>query len=305
MNLAHLRYFARLSESEHFSNTAKELYITQPSLSHAIKTLEAEIGVKLFVREGRRMRLTPFGREFAVYVKRGLREIDKGLDVAQEYNGKRGGTVNIGSVFTVQGDYLPRLFCDFKMACGQETRLNLFQGFTMPLLDGLENEVYDVVFSAKGEGMTDLCFEPVLAHQLVAVVAQGHELARKDSVTLADLAGWQVHTYVRGVPVGEEVERVLGAAGVEASYDFEDEISLGGMVRSAPGIVGVATLTIGLKMYDDLVLLPIEDVPRDFHTIYLVYRRDAFRSVAVERFIDFVQDYRPPKDAIPNMATCA
>lgn len=305
MNLAHLRYFARLSESEHFSNTAKELYITQPSLSHAIKTLEAEIGVKLFVREGRRMRLTPFGREFAVYVKRGLREIDKGLDVAQEYNGKRGGTVNIGSVFTVQGDYLPRLFCDFKMACGQETRLNLFQGFTMPLLDGLENEVYDVVFSAKGEGMTDLCFEPVLAHQLVAVVAQGHELARKGSVTLADLAGWQVHTYVRGVPVGEEVERVLGAAGVEASYDFEDEISLGGMVRSAPGIVGVATLTIGLKMYDDLVLLPIEDVPRDFHTIYLVYRRDAFRSVAVERFIDFVQDYRPPKDAIPNMATCA
>ena len=82
MNLSQLYYFSKLSELEHFSKAAKELYITQPSLSHAIKSLETELGVQLFEREGRRMRLTPFGKEFATYVKRGLREIDKGVERA-------------------------------------------------------------------------------------------------------------------------------------------------------------------------------------------------------------------------------
>ena len=108
MNLSQLYYFSKLSELEHFSKAAKELYITQPSLSHAIKSLETELGVQLFEREGRRMRLTPFGKEFAIYVKRGLREIDKGVELAQEFNGKLGGTVNVGAVLTVQGDYLRR-----------------------------------------------------------------------------------------------------------------------------------------------------------------------------------------------------
>ena len=123
MNLSQLYYFSKLSELEHFSKAAKELYITQPSLSHAIKSLETELGVQLFEREGRRMRLTPFGKEFAIYVKRGLREIDKGVELAQEFNGKLGGTVNVGAVLTVQGDYLPPLFRDFSENYGQEVKL--------------------------------------------------------------------------------------------------------------------------------------------------------------------------------------
>lgn len=135
MNLSQLYYFSKLSELEHFSKAAKELYITQPSLSHAIKSLETELGVQLFEREGRRMRLTPFGKEFATYVKRGLREIDKGVELAQEFNGKLGGTVNVGAVLTVQGDYLPPLFHDFSENYGQEVKLNMFQGFSVPLVE--------------------------------------------------------------------------------------------------------------------------------------------------------------------------
>ena len=62
MNLSQLYYFAKLSEMQHYAKAAKELYITQPSLSHAIKSLEAELGAPLFEREGRRMKLTPLGR---------------------------------------------------------------------------------------------------------------------------------------------------------------------------------------------------------------------------------------------------
>lgn len=300
MNLSQLYYFSKLSELEHFSKAAKELYITQPSLSHAIKSLETELGVRLFEREGRRMRLTPFGKEFAIYVKRGLREIDKGVELAQEFNGKLGGTVNVGAVLTVQGDYLPPLFHDFSENYGQEVKLNMFQGFSIPLVEGLENDKYDVVFAAAGERKPNLCYEHVLSHELVAVVNKNNPLAQRDSIGIPELSGYNVHTYRLGTPIGEEVNDLLTEYNLSAKHDCEDEVSLGGIISAMPNDIALATLTISLKAFDHLRFLRIEEVPQDFHPIYMIYKRDAYRSCAAERFIQFSQDWVAPKDAIPS-----
>lgn len=300
MNLSQLYYFSKLSELEHFSKAAKELYITQPSLSHAIKSLETELGVRLFEREGRRMRLTPFGKEFAVYVKRGLREIDKGAELAQEFNGKLGGTVNVGAVLTVEGDYLPPLFHDFSENYGQEVKLNMFQGFSIPLVEGLENDKYDVVFAAAGERKPNLCYEHVLSHELVAVVNKNNPLAQRDSIGIPELSGYNVHTYRLGTPIGEEVNDLLAEYNLSAKHDCEDEVSLGGIISAMPNDIALATLTISLKVFDHLRFLRIEEVPQDFHPIYMIYKRDAYRSCAAERFIQFSQDWVAPKDAIPS-----
>ena len=287
MNLSQLYYFAKLSEMQHYANAAKELYITQPSLSHAIKSLEAELGAPLFEREGRRMKLTPLGRAFAEHVKRGLREIDKGVALAQEYNGKLSGTVNIGAIYTVQGDYLPMLLRDYHAQYGQTVKFNLFQGFSTPLVEALERDEYDVAFTAKVPNKPELCFEHVVSQ----------------SVSLGDLRGRLVYTYRRGTPIGENVNDALEEFGVSAVQEYEDEISLGGMVQADPRAVGLATLSIGLKSFSDIVIIPIEDIPQDFHRIYMVYKRDAFRSRAVESFIEFTSDYVPPKGAIPSTGT--
>lgn len=216
MNLSQLYYFAKLSEMQHYANAAKELYITQPSLSHAIKSLEAELGAPLFEREGRRMKLTPLGRAFAEHVKRGLREIDKGVALAQEYNGKLSGTVNIGAIYTVQGDYLPMLLRDYHAQYGQTVKFNLFQGFSTPLVEALERDEYDVAFTAKVPNKPDLCFEHVVSHQLVAFVAPSNPIAHLKSVSLGDLRGRLVYTYRRGTPIGENVNDALEEFGVSA-----------------------------------------------------------------------------------------
>ena len=52
----------------------------------------------------------------------------------------------------------------------------------------------------------------------------------------------------------------------------------GAMVQADPRAVGLATLSIGLKSFSDIVIIPIEDIPQDFHRIYMVYKRDAFRT---------------------------
>ena len=270
-------------------------------MSHAIKSLETELGVQLFEREGRRMRLTAFGKEFATYVKRGLREIDKGVERAQEFNGKLGGTVNIGAVLTVQGDYLPPLFHDFSENYGKEVKLNMFQGFSIPLVEGLENDKYDVVFAAAREQKPNLCYVHVLSHELVLVVNKDNPLAQRDSISISELSGCELHTYRLGTPIGEEVNDLLAEHSLAAKHDCEDEVSLGGIISARPDEMALATLAIGLKAFGHLRFLRIKEVPRDFHPIYLIYKRDAYRSCAAERFIQFTQDWVAPKDAIPRI----
>lgn len=83
MNLDYLRYFVRLAEVGHYTKAAEQLCITQPSLSHAIRQLEAELGVPLFERAGRNTTLTRFGAEFLDCARQTLSTLDQGVSSLQ------------------------------------------------------------------------------------------------------------------------------------------------------------------------------------------------------------------------------
>lgn len=83
MNLYHLRYFATLAHLEHYTKAAEILSITQPSLSHAIASLEKELGVKLFEKEGRNVVLTKCGQAFLIDVEQALDMIDSSVNKLQ------------------------------------------------------------------------------------------------------------------------------------------------------------------------------------------------------------------------------
>lgn len=80
MNLFHLRYFVQLAHTRHYTRAAEALCITQPSLSHAIGQLEAELGVPLFEKTGRNTTLTHFGEEFLTCVESALATLDAGVE---------------------------------------------------------------------------------------------------------------------------------------------------------------------------------------------------------------------------------
>ena len=80
MNLYQLRYFVTLAETKHFGKAAERLCIAQPSLSHAIAQLEAELGVVLFERKNRSSTLTKEGMQFLSYVEKSLEILDNGIE---------------------------------------------------------------------------------------------------------------------------------------------------------------------------------------------------------------------------------
>lgn len=80
MNLLHLRYFAKLAQTLHYTRAAEHLCIAQPSLSHAISQMEAELGVPLFEKVGKSIVLTHYGEQFLACAQQTLMTLDNGVD---------------------------------------------------------------------------------------------------------------------------------------------------------------------------------------------------------------------------------
>ncbi len=294
MNLSQLYYFRKLAELQHYTKAAKELYISQPALSDAIKSLERELGVPLFKKEGRNVRLSRYGKEFAEYVDRALRELDHGIELAHEHAGKLSGTLKIGALYTVTGDKLPALLELFHEQCSSDVQFEVRQGFSAPLIQDLKADSYDVVFAAKGKrNEPTLAFDPVFSQQLVVAVNKSHPLAIKESIRLEDLLGHSVLTYRHDAAIGEEISDLLAPYKIPAKYEFDDEITVGGMLSATHEDECALVLnTVGLKPFSRVAVIPIDEseVPPDFHRVYMVYKKAEYKNLALERFIEFVAE---------------
>ena len=98
MNLSQLYYFRKLAEVKHYTHAAEELFISQPTLSNSISQLEKELGIPLFKREGRTIKLTRYGAEFYEYATEALNALEKGIALAKEHAGSPTGSIDIGAI---------------------------------------------------------------------------------------------------------------------------------------------------------------------------------------------------------------
>ena len=108
MNLNQLHYFSKLADAEHYTKAAELLSITQPSLSHAISSLENELGVKLFEKEGRNVVLTKCGRAFLEDVEQSLSILDSSVNKLQ-MTGSGEGQIDIAVLRTLSTQLVPGL----------------------------------------------------------------------------------------------------------------------------------------------------------------------------------------------------
>ena len=108
MNLYHLRYFVTLAHLEHYTKAAKQLSITQPSLSHAIASLEEELNVRLFEKDGRNVVLTRWGKIFLEDVEDILAHLDSSV-ANLKMTGSGNGVIDIGCIRILGASYVPSL----------------------------------------------------------------------------------------------------------------------------------------------------------------------------------------------------
>ena len=250
------------------------------------------MGIPLFEREGRKIKLTKYGEEFYQYATEAVNALEKGIALAHEHAGSPTGSIDIGAIYTIQSDYLPSLIKGYRDQYGKDAQVNVFQGLTQPLLEDLESNRYELAFTAYVDSKPDLTFVPVLTQRLVAVVHRSDKLAWSKNLTLDSLRGRDIITYPPTTPIGAEVSALMTTHGLSATHTYaNDEITLGSMVESTPGTIGLALDTIGLAPFRELITKRLPEVDDDFHTVCLAFKTAAYKTRAVENFIEFTRSF--------------
>lgn len=300
MNLAQLYYFRTLAKFEHYGKAAEALYITQPSLSNSIKNLEKEIGVPFFERVGRNVRLTEYGEEFNKHICCALDEIDKAVEIMKAYNSGLSGRIRIGTVISIQRNYLPRLLSSFKGAFGDDVVFDIYQGTTSECLKGLADGKFDVVFCGKMDRFDDIEFVPQFSQNVVLAVNSYNELADREMVSLNDLKGITLTSYRSQSYAHTIFEGFFQRYGLDVKQGFNDEISAATLVSSDRNIAAIILETLDDLSLENLVTIPIEELQEPFHIIYLGYNKKSFHSHLVEEFIEFTQKHiKFPAGVVP------
>ena len=292
MNLSHLYYFKKLAEVQHYSKAAKELFISQPTLSSAISSLEKELDVQLFERDGRSIHLTRCGEIFYDHVRASLRELDDGLAALKDERHLLKGTINLGAIFTVQDDYLPRLLRDFLRSYGDTVLFKTYQNFTNALIKGLHEGTIDVAFCGKREQEPDIEYYPVKGFDLRFCVRRDHPLALREHVSVEDIRPYTVYSYATGTPIGEQTTELIQKFKLDNVVQlYREDVAMGSFIAySEDENLGALMLdSVGMKLFPDLVAIPVDELPGSFYQAYLAYSTKRAHSQVVEQFIDFVK----------------
>ncbi|WTW99685.1 LysR family transcriptional regulator [Streptomycetaceae bacterium NBC_01309] len=186
MDLRELRYFVAVAETRHVGRAAERLFISQPSLSHAIRQLERELGVPLFTRHSRGMEPTDAGRDLLPYARRTLQAADQFSQVARTHATGDAGRLRLGFQASGAGTLGPRIRARFaELRPGVELELKRYNwGSEVPALRAGE---VDVAYVWQPNDLTGLASLRLAEEARVIALPVDHPLARERELTLAQI----------------------------------------------------------------------------------------------------------------------
>jgi len=287
MEVRQLRSAVAIARRLNFTAAAEELALAQPALSQQIAALERELGVRLFDRTNRRVRLTDAGRAFVGRAERVLADLAAAGEEMSAYAGGLRGRVVIGTYQSFAEATLPKLLGRFH-AEHPGVEIALREGLADALLAGLRGGAVDVfIGDLVGAAAADLRIEPLYDDELVIAVAARHRLAARGRIRIEELRDEAFVIFRPGSASTHRLYRLARAAGFEPRVAFESEDTM--TVRSlvAEGL-GVALFPRGLGNTPgpNVALLSVE--PRVVRTISLVTREAPYGPAALG-FITFIR----------------
>lgn len=187
MELRHLRYFVAVAEELHFRVAAERLHIAQPALSQQIRALEDDLGVQLFDRSRRRVRLTPAGSEFLRGARATLEQAEQARRAAVRAQRGEVGRLALGFVGSAVHEVMPRLVRAFREV-RPDVELELLALYTPKQAWALQEGQIDVGLLRIPPLHDHLEVLPVAREPLLAVLPADHPLASEARIPLASLA---------------------------------------------------------------------------------------------------------------------
>lgn len=198
MELRHLRYFIAVAEEQNVTRAAERLHVSQPPLTRQIQDLEAELGVELFARTAKTIRLTEAGRVFLRESKAAMQRVEAAVTAVRAAAVGKASELHIGHAPSATADLLPAVLRAFHKAL-PAVRVTLHDMTATEILDGLRETRLDAGFLVKPEKKLprDLVFHALRSHPMMVAVAPGHAFAKRREVTVEEVLAEPLVAYSR------------------------------------------------------------------------------------------------------------
>lgn len=289
MNLFHLRYFIKLAEEQHYTRAAEKLCITQPSLSNAIAQLEKELGVRLFEKDGRTIRLTELGKQFYDCSKESLKTLDSGIETLKLAS-RGDGLVRLGILRTLGVSFIPNLIAEFNKANPeQHVVFTIDSSVSQKLVTKLENHIYDIVFATPPERQAQFDCVPVSSQDLVLIVPENHPLADRYTIDLRDTLDYPYVHFKKRSGLRHVIDNLFAKIDAVPNivYEIDEDQVIAGMVSAGFGIAIVPYMEMLHRL--NVRILQISHPPLE-RRFYMITNKNCWLSPPVYNFRNFVMD---------------
>ncbi len=186
MTLTELRYIVAVARERHFGRAAEKCFVSQPTLSVAIKKLENELGVTLFERSAAEVAITPVGTRIVEQAQRVLEETDRIKHLAEQGKDDLAGPLRLGAIYTISPYLMPQLIPLLNKRTPKMPLL-IQENFTAKLAGMLKNGDLDLVILSLPFAEPGIITQAVYDEPFRVVMPANHAWARKTRIPAADL----------------------------------------------------------------------------------------------------------------------
>ena len=299
MTLLQLRYFLVLAQTLHYTRTSEKLHISQPSLSHAIRELEEELGVKLFQKEKRRVELTVYGQQFLPYVSKALALLRDGTDSLQDMLCKAPQIVRLGYFHSVSASFIPALVESFyQEEESPNIRFQFVESSSYDILSQLQSGKLDLGFSLHQAEWAESV--GIMRQPLYLTVPASHPLSSRSCVSFQDFAREPQIMLEQGSNLRTNLDQIFALHGVIPNIVFEVRECNAALQYVGLGF-GVSVLPQVPAMDSDKVFVsPISDQDKEFvRTVYFTRHKAHPLSPAAQKVREHIIRSCSLKDPSP------
>jgi DNA-binding transcriptional LysR family regulator len=287
VELGQLDAFLQVASHRSFSKAAEVLFLTQPSVTARIQSLEKELGEDLFERSGRSVRLTDAGNTFLVYAQRALKDVQEGRDALEALRKTEVGSLRIGSALTISAYVLPKILKTFRAR---------YPGVDVSVRTGRSDQVLEMVLSDEvqvGLVRSLVHHEIETVHlyddEVVLVTDTAHPFARARTVRLEEVARQSLIFFDRASSYYGLIHGFFRDAGIVPRHAMElDSMEATKMmVEEGLGIAILPRVSVERELkLGILVEIEVTGVPRVKRQIAMIYRRNRRHARTVGAFIE-------------------
>ncbi|MDI9331378.1 MAG: LysR substrate-binding domain-containing protein [Alphaproteobacteria bacterium] len=251
MTLTELKYIVAVAREKHFGRAAEACFVSQPTLSVAIKKLEDELEVKLFERNANEVTLTPLGEEIVSQAQSVLEQAAGIKEIAKRGKDPLAGPLRLGVIYTI-GPYLLPELVRHAIEKTPQMPLMLQENFTVKLLEMLRTGEIDCAILAEPFPDTGLAMAPLYDEPFMAALPSSHPLASKSQISARELKAETMlllgtdHCFRDHVlEVCPEFARFASdAEGIRKSFEGSSLETIKHMVAAGMGVTVVPRLSV-------------------------------------------------------------